>query len=42
METMNGKVVMVTGAAAGIGLALAEVFAKARATIPLNVRWRKN
>lgn len=42
METVNGKVVMVTGAAAGIGLALAEAFAKARATIPLNVRWRKN
>lgn len=43
METMKRKVVMVTGgAAAGIGLALAEAFAKARATIPLNVRWRKN
>ncbi len=29
METIKGKVVMVTGAAAGIGLASAEAFAKA-------------
>jgi len=28
METMNEKVAMVTGAAAGIGLASAEAFAK--------------
>ena len=33
METMNGKVAMVTGAAAGIGLACAEGFAKAGATV---------
>ena len=35
METMNGKVAMVTGAAAGIGLACAEGFAKAGATVIL-------
>lgn len=33
METMEGKVVMVTGAAAGIGLACSEAFAKAGATV---------
>lgn len=32
MQTMEGKVVMITGAAAGIGLACAEAFAKAGAT----------
>ena len=32
METMKEKVVMITGAAAGIGLACAEAFAKAGAT----------
>lgn len=44
METMNRKVVIVTGGGRQpeSGLALAEAFAKARATIPLNVRWRKN
>ena len=35
METMNEKVAMVTGAAAGIGLASAEAFAKAGATVVL-------
>ena len=35
METIKGKVVMVTGAAAGIGLASAEAFAKAGATVVL-------
>ena len=35
METMNEKVAMVTGAAAGIGLAAAEGFAKAGATVIL-------
>ena len=35
MENMNGKVAMVTGAAAGIGLAAAEAFAKAGATVIL-------
>lgn len=35
METMKGKVAMVTGAAAGIGLASAEAFAKAGATVVL-------
>ena len=33
METMNGKVAMVTGAATGIGLAPAEAFAKEGATV---------
>ncbi len=33
METMNGKVAMVTGAATGIGLASAEAFAKEGATV---------
>lgn len=43
METMNRKVVIVTGGRQPeSGLALAEAFAKVRATIPLNVRWRKN
>ena len=32
METMRDKVVMITGAAAGIGLACAEAFAKEGAT----------
>lgn len=32
-ETMEGKVVMVTGSAAGIGLACAQAFAKAGATV---------
>lgn len=31
MKTMEGKVVMLTGAAAGIGLACAEAFTKAGA-----------
>lgn len=35
MGTMNEKVAMVTGAAAGIGLASAEAFAKAGATVVL-------
>lgn len=35
METMNEKVAMVTGAAAGIGLASAEAFAKVGATVVL-------
>ena len=35
MGTMNEKVAMVTGAAAGIGLASAETFAKAGATVVL-------
>ena len=35
METMNEKVAMVTGASAGIGLASAEAFAKAGATVVL-------
>lgn len=35
MQTMEGKIVMVTGAAAGIGLACAEAFAKAGATVVL-------
>lgn len=35
MKTMNEKVTMVTGAAAGIGLACAEAFAKAGATVVL-------
>lgn len=35
MQTMEGKVAMVTGAAAGIGLACAEAFAKAGATVVL-------
>ena len=33
METMQGKVVLVTGAAAGIGLACAEAFACAGAVV---------
>lgn len=33
METMQGKVALVTGAAAGIGLACAEAFARAGATV---------
>lgn len=37
MENMNGKVAMVTGAAAGIGLAAAEAFAKAGATVTQKV-----
>ena len=35
MKTMNEKVTMVTGAAAGIGLVSAEAFAKAGATVVL-------
>ena len=35
METMNEKVTMVTGAAAGIGQASVEAFAKAGATVVL-------
>lgn len=35
METMEGKIALVTGAAAGIGLACAEAFARAGATVVL-------
>ena len=35
MKTMNEKVTMVTGAAAGIGLVSAEAFVKAGATVVL-------
>lgn len=35
MQTLNGKIAVITGAAAGIGLALAETFAREGATLAL-------